>query len=111
MAIRFGPIKDERLNARELASTRRLTVAAPRLPAQERCPEQARGAAIPLWGARDGEVESVALWMAQALVDAALREAGDPGCRKRASDQASLSARGIAHDGRGRCVTWPSGQR
>lgn len=50
-----------------------------------------------IWGANDREVESIALWMAEALVNAALREAGllpsaDPKAQARSS-KASSSAR------------------
>ena len=46
-----------------------------------------------IWGLPDREVERIALWMADALVDAALREARTHGSRKPAADVRSSSAR------------------
>ena len=45
-----------------------------------------------IWGLPDREVERVALWMADALIDAALREPGPTTARRRAKPDATATA-------------------
>jgi hypothetical protein len=42
-----------------------------------------------IWGLADREVERTALWMADALIDAALREPGAPGAASKRTPRAS----------------------
>ena len=45
-----------------------------------------------IWGASDREVERTALWMADALIDAALREAVEPAAARPRPRQAAAPA-------------------
>ena len=47
-----------------------------------------------IWGLPDKEVERIALWMADALLDAALREAAAPKARMRTTPARQAAARG-----------------
>ena len=49
-----------------------------------------------IWGLPDREVESIALWMADALIDAALREAQDSPAKKSPGVRASTAAKRAA---------------
>ena len=49
-----------------------------------------------IWGLRDREVERTALWMADALIDAALRESGEKPVRRTARRTANVGPNGAA---------------